>query len=397
MWDVIIVGAGPSGLMCGVTLKSGLKVLILEKNEISGKKLLASGGGRCNLTHTGDLEALYPKYNAGGRYIKRALSLFDNQALMAFFTARGLPLTVDEGGRVFPESQLSRDVLEVFSRELRILGRRPVTGEHVRGFTPLETGFEVATDEKTYRGRILLLATGGVTYPTLGTTGDGHALARATGHDLTPTGYGLGGIKTEPGNFETLQGVSLKGVKFHLYKKGRKFRSYRSDLLFTGEGLSGPGILNASRDIEIGDEIHLDFEPPENLFAGPKNCLNAMKGLMPAALGAWLLDSCGISGTAFYPQLGKREKTALARALASKVFTVTALAGPMKSMITTGGVSFKDVSLKTLESRKIPGLFFAGEILDVDGESGGYNLQAAFSMGHLVARTLNERISGLGD
>ncbi|OPL09519.1 MAG: hypothetical protein AVO33_06915 [delta proteobacterium ML8_F1] len=397
MWDVIIVGAGPSGLMAGVTLEKDLKVLIIEKNEMPGKKLLASGGGRCNLTHTGELNNLFPRYNARGRYIKRALSLFDNRALMDFFTTKGLSLTVEEGGRVFPASYRARDVLEVFLRELRILNRRPRTGVKLRDFKRSDTGFTLITDGETLKSRYLVLATGGITYPTLGTTGEGHALARATGHELVPTGYGLSSIRTLPGDFKTLQGLSLKAVKFHLYKNSKKFNTYRGDLLFTHEGLSGPGILSASRDFAVGDTLHLDLEPPEDLFRGSRNCLNSMKEIIPASLGAWILENSGIGEKAFFNQLGKKEKTALLKNLSDGVYTILEIGGPFKSMVTTGGVSFKDVSLKTLESRKIPGLYFAGEVLDVDGESGGYNLQAAFSMGHLVAETLNQRLKPLCD
>jgi predicted Rossmann fold flavoprotein len=386
MYDVIIIGSGPAGLMAGVELKSDLKVLILEKNEQLGKKLLVSGAGQCNFTHSGSILEFFSKYNNEGRFIKRSLSLFTNEDLIRFFNDNNLDIVTRDDGKVFPKSLRAKDLINIFENKLRKMKRKIKLKSKV---TKIEHGedFTVHTETEKYESKYLIIATGGMTYPSLGTSGDGYEFAKALGHRIEPLNVGLSPVYIKDDELVNLSGITLKEIEMSQYRSNKKLNVFKGDLLFTHKGLSGPVIIDNSRHFKAGDEIRLNFGI-DNLNE-KKLIKNALREFLPEKITIYLIKKYNFNTEKPLIQWNKKEKTRLNEVINELRFSIDSLGNINESMITCGGVSFKDISSKTLESRKVPGLYFAGEVLDVDGESGGYNIQAAFSMGHLVADEIN--------
>ncbi|MBN2259422.1 MAG: NAD(P)/FAD-dependent oxidoreductase [Clostridiales bacterium] len=389
MYDVIIIGTGPAGLMSGVQLNKKLKVLILEKNEKIGKKLLISGSGQCNLTHTGSIFDFYTKFNQEGRYIKRALSLFTNDDLMMFFKKRNLDLTVREDGKVFPKSLKSRDVLEVFENELHKMNREIKAKSKVVKIEYDEI-FSVYTEKEKFQAKYVIIATGGMTYPSLGSSGDGYRFGKELGHRITFLKGGLSSITVKDDNLKEVSGIVLKEIEMALYREGKKINAFKGDLLFTHKGLSGPVIIDNSRYFEKGDEIKLNFDIQIENLNESKLIKNSLKESLSEKLVAYLVERLPFNTEKPLKQWNKKEKRKLIELLEGLNFIIDDVGNVNESMVTCGGVGFKDVNSKTFESRILKGLYFAGEVLNIDGESGGYNIQAAFSMGHLVANEIND-------
>lgn len=393
-WDIIIIGGGPAGLFAACSLPKTQRVLLLEKNEQVGKKLLVSGSGQCNLTHSGDILDFFPRFNQGGRFVRRALSLFSNAMLMEFFTSRGLRLVVREDGKVFPESLKARDVLDLLLERIEKLGHEIHTHEAVRALEQdPECGFVVRTDRAEYTAESVLVATGGITYPALGSTGDGQDWAEHLGHRVVAMHGGLSPVRSREVQAGDLSGIVLSGAAVSLLRGGKKAGEYHGELLFTHRGLSGPVVIDHSRDFAQGDVLRIDLGLDLQQLNPRKSLLNALTASMPERLARHILDRIGIGGQETLSSLRKEPRKALETLLHALDFSIDEVGRLEDSMVTCGGVGFSDVSVKTLESRLAEGLYFAGEVLDIDGESGGYNLQAAFSTGALVARSILDKIT----
>ena len=387
MYDVIIIGSGPAGLMAGIELKKELKVLILEKNEQMGKKLLVSGAGQCNFTHSGSILEFFSKYNNEGRFIKRSLSLFTNEDLIEFFIDNNLDIVTREDGKIFPKSLKAKDIINIFENKLIKMKReiklknKVIKIEHGEDFT-------VHTETGKYESKYLIIATGGMTYPSLGTSGDGYDFAESLGHRIEPLNVGLSPVYIKDDELVNLSGITLKEIELSHYRNGKKINIFSGDLLFTHKGLSGPIIIDNSRYFKNGDQLRLNFGIDS--LNEKKLIKNALREFLPEKITIYLMRKCNLDTEKPMIQWNKKEKNKLNEALHELEFSIDSLGNINESMITCGGVSFKDTSSKTLQSRMVPGLYFAGEVLDVDGESGGYNIQAAFSMGHLVAGEINK-------
>ena len=408
-YDLIVVGAGPSGLFCAInSFQKGKRILILEKKNSPGHKLLISGSGQCNITHAGEISDFLEHYGDHGRFLRPALLGFTNCDLISFFARSGLRTVQEKGGKVFPESMQSRDVLNVLTAQCRELGMEIKCGQAARSISRIEDGFLVSCTGGRYRSRLLVIATGGCSYPATGSSGDGYGFARILGHSISDIGPALSPVIIKDYPFSDLAGLSFSDLKLSLYRQ-IKIKEHRGDILFTHDGLSGPGILDLSRYIQAGDMIKISFIPAERREElekwlveksrndGKKRLMSALAG-MPQSLPAGLqlsirltkrlLQISGIALDLQLSQLTREKRNRLIDNLTGLSLVVSDVCGFNAAMCTRGGVLTAEVDPKTMQSRLVQGLYLVGEVLDIDGDTGGYNLQAAFSTGMLAARSI---------
>jgi predicted Rossmann fold flavoprotein len=409
--DVAIIGAGPAGLFCAIhAAAAGCRVLLLDKNLTPGAKLLLSGSGQCNITHAGEAREFLRHYGSHGTFLKPALLSCTNRDLMQFFIRRGLAMVTEENGKVFPESRRSADVLEVLLAECRSSGVEIRCGEPVRGITKTAGGFEVASGGSTCTAATAVITTGGASYPRCGTTGDGYRLAAALGQPVTAIAPALTPLVIAGYPFASLAGISFETAPFTLWRNGKKAGSFCGDILFTHTGLSGPGILDASREIRAGDLVRLSFAGamPREAFSRElerrvqENGVRQVRSVLamildPDRLARRLLALSGIPGDLTCAHLTAVQRTTLVTNCTGFPLVVERPGDFTVAMATCGGVALDQVNNRTMESKLVPGLFFAGEVLDIDGDTGGYNLQAAFSTGFAAAGGIRKRLDAGGD
>jgi predicted Rossmann fold flavoprotein len=373
----------------------------LEKNQNAGSKLLLSGSGQCNLTHDGEIYDFLSHYGTHGKQVKPALFGFTNRDLITFFSKRGLSMITEENGKVFPETYRSADVLALLLKECSEAGVVLRCNEAVTGVTLIPEGFEISTSHATYRSTVLVITTGGASYPKTGSTGDGYKFAGSLGQPLTERAPALTPLLIRDYPFASLMGVSFEQMPFTVWRDGKKTADHCGDVLFTHLGLSGPGILDASRDILPDDVIRLSFvgtmkrgefakdltqRVQENSGWQVRTLLAAYP--IPERLNRKLLNLSGIPDDLKCAHLSAAQRSKLIANCTEFPLTVSAPGGFSVAMVTRGGVALEGVDMKTMESKIVPNLYFAGEVLDIDGDTGGYNLQAAFSTGILAARSI---------
>jgi predicted Rossmann fold flavoprotein len=404
--EAIIIGGGPAGLMAAICCREpGTRIIVLEKNGNAGRKLLISGSGQCNLTRTDPVIDFLPHYGDHGSFLRTAFSRFDNDALMDFFRKRDLALEAREDGKVFPASRRADDVLKILLNEASLLGIPVRTGNPAAGLERSGDQFVIRTKDGAFASRFCLLATGGKSYPGTGSTGDGYALASALGHTVIRPKPALVQLDVNRFAFSRLSGISISPALVSLYRNGKKTREARDDLLFTHKGFSGPVILNLSRYVEPGDSLGVCFIPGitrkgyegelldhlavngktlvSNLVSGPE---------LPKRFVESLLEAEGIPADRAAHSLDREERTRLLNRLFDSRFPIEPPSSFRTAMVTAGGIDLKEIDPRTMESRIVAGLFFAGEVMDVDGDTGGYNLQAAFSTGALAGSVMRGRI-----
>jgi len=411
-YDLIIVGAGPSGLFCGInSMKMGKKVLILEKKDSPGHKLLISGSGHCNLTHQGNIRDFLNHFGGPdqAKFLRPALLGFTNNDLVSFFKDLGLEMTPEKGGKIFPETLRARDVLMILIEQCQ---KNEITIKCNQNVTSIDRDngrFLVRCDSRCLRTRMLVIATGGCSYPATGSTGDGHRFASSLGHHLAEIGPALTNLIIKNYPFSDLAGLSIPDMKTSLYRR-TKINEHRGDILFTHDGLSGPGILDQSRSVRAEDIIKLSFVPEEQKAAlerwlmdearrdGRKSILSALSNLPFSTSGLSIrlikriLQISGIAFDLHLAQLTRENRNRLIDNFTGLSLVVSDLGGFNTAMVTRGGVNTMEVNSKTMQSRLVEGLYLVGEVLDVDGDTGGYNLQAAFSTGMLAARSIKAKI-----
>jgi len=401
----VVIGGGPAGLFCAIqTAGAGRRVVLLEKNAMPGAKLLLTGTGQCNITHTGAIRSFEAHYGKNGRFLRTALHGFSNDDLIRFFSGRGLAMAAEENGKVFPGTRASADVLSLLIRECREREVELRCGEQVEGIVQDRQGFIVRTGKTVYHARAVVITTGGMSYPKTGSTGDGYRFAAALGQPLTETAPALTPLKIRSFPFAALSGISFACLPFSVWRDGKKVADYSGDLLFTHLGLSGPGVLDASRDIRPGDSIRLSFvgamrreefaqdlarRVQENTSWQVRTILAAYP--VPERLNRKLLALSGIPDDLTCAHFSAAQRSKLVTNCTEFPLEVAALGEYQVAMATRGGVALEGVNPKTMESKIVPGLFFAGEVLDIDGDTGGYNLQAAFSTGYLAAQGVRKR------
>jgi predicted Rossmann fold flavoprotein len=404
-YTVVVIGAGPAGLFCALQAAlSGHSVLLLEKNKKPGAKLLLSGSGQCNITHGGDIREFLSHYGNHGKQVRPALFGFTNQDLTEFFQDRGLLMITEDNGKVFPQTRCSADVLDILVKECRNRGVILRCSEPVTGVSRIPQGFEINTPAATYSTLMMVIATGGASYPQTGSTGDGYRISESLGQPVTKTAPALTPLRIRDYPFAALSGISFEGMHFSIWRAGKKIADRSGDMVFTHHGLSGPGILDASRDIHANDIIKLSFvgslKPGEFAADLIKRIRENRNRQISTILAAYpiperlirkLLNLSGIPENLTCNHFSGEQRSRLITSCTQFPLTVSALGGFSIAMVTRGGVAWEGVNQKTMESKIIPNLYFAGEVLDIDGDTGGYNLQAAFSTGFLAGQSICKR------
>ena len=399
-YDVIVIGAGASGMMAaGRAAECGAKILLLEKTAGSGNKLLISGKGRSNITNIEeDVATFISKFGPSGKFLYNAFSKFFNKDLIAFFNCFGVPCVVERGGRVFPQSQKATSIVDALAQYMR---KNNVAIIYNAGISEALIKDREVYGVKTQKGRIfeakkVILATGGRSYPRTGSTGDGYAVAARLGHHIVETKPSLVPLETEEDFVKELQGLTLENVKAKVLLKGKKHKEEFGDLIFTHFGLSGPIILTLSRDIFdlLGKgkvEISIDLKPAldeEKLkqrlireFTGKTIYKNALKELLPSSMIPVFIRLSKIDPEKQVNQISAAQRNDVMRLLKDFRLTIKRMRPIEEAIVTRGGVSTKEIDPQTMESKLIKGLYFCGEVIDIDAMTGGYNLQAAFSTG----------------
>ncbi len=397
--DVLIIGAGPAGLFAAIHCKGG-KVIVLEKNATPGKKLLISGTGRCNLTHDCKLSNFFSHYGHNQRFLKTALHSFTNTDLLRFFEDHGMETVVDKNGKVFPASQKAADVLQVLVNVCSKNNIEISCNQHVAEINKTEDGFEVKTNTAIFSARFLVITTGGMSYPATGSTGDGYHFAKQLGHSVVPPKPSLSPVFIRDYGMASISGVSVQDKMIYLYRGNKKISEHRGDIGFTHKGLSGPGILDFSRHILSGDmlkinfiDLNMDNFRNELIRASEKEGKTAIQTYLrkfdlPRSLVLIILQSIQVEPETRLADIKKNQRIQLVSTLCEFPFMVEKVGGFNTAMVTAGGVSLDEVNSKTMESKLVPGLYFAGEVIDIDGDTGGYNLQAAFSTAYVVGKEL---------
>jgi len=404
-YDIAVIGAGPAGLSCAIhAAVPGRRILLLEKNSTPGNKLLLAGSGQCNFTHAGDTHDFLPHYGDHGKFLKPALFSFPNHTLIAFFATRGLGTETDENGKIFPETRKSADVLEVLVKECGQRGVDLHCEEPVTNVSHATGEFEITTPKATYQCPVLVITTGGASYPKTGSSGDGYRFCAALGQPVTDIAPALTPLRIQAFPFAAFSGMSFEHLHFSVWRAGKKIADHTGDVLFTHLGLSGPGILDASRDIRAGDEIRLSFagslgreafaadlarRAEENRSWQLSTLLAAYP--IPERLNRKLLALSGIPVDLRCSHFSTVQRSKLIANVTEFPLTVAAPGDFSVAMVTRGGAALEHVNQKTMESKIVPGLYFAGEVLDIDGDTGGYNIQAAFSTGFLAAAGIRKR------
>ncbi|MBU1170384.1 MAG: NAD(P)/FAD-dependent oxidoreductase [Proteobacteria bacterium] len=402
--DTLVIGGGPAGLFAASHLHKGSKIVLLEKNINLGEKLNIAGSGRCNITHTGPIMDFISKYGDNGRFLRNALLSFTNLDLISFFNTRGVDTICDANGKVFPKSEKAVDIIDTLITECRKRGVLIKTGAAVLSIRKTDDGFLVLTEKNTYLTRQVIIATGGKSYPATGSTGDGYKFVKAFGHAIVEPRPSLSPVFIKEYMFAGISGVSLTNRPIHLYRNGKKIREYHGDIGFTHKGLSGPGILDFSRYFLTGDmlkinmiDLPLDTLRDNLILANEKNGKMSVKNFLkkydlPESLIKAVLEGMNMDVSITLACLTKQMRNQIVDQFCNHPFVIGKIGSFQVAMATTGGIHLKEVSPKTMQSRLVEGLYFAGELMDIDGDTGGYNIQAAFSTGFLAANAINKLV-----
>ena len=388
-----IIGGGAAGLAAAAFC--GGDTAIVERNEKVGKKLYITGKGRCNLTNNCALYEFLPNIVRGEKFMISSLTAFPPQALMEFMGENGLRLKTERGGRVFPVSDKSSDVIKTLLRAAESRGAKILLDTRVLGAEKDGGGFAVHTDKGDLRFDRLIVATGGLGYPSTGSTGDGYEIARSFGHNIVPAVPGLAPLLLKD-DVSPLRGLSLRNVRATVTAGGKSVSEF-GEMLFTDDGVSGPIILTlVSRTNRLplaGAKLSVDLKPalsPDTLDdrltsdlgeMRNKDIANILTMLMPKALIPYVLERSGVPPHVKGNSITRAQRYAVGFCVKNLTFTIERADDVKKAIITSGGVDLKEVDPRTMESKLVPGLYFAGEVLDVDALTGGYNLQCAFAAG----------------
>ena len=422
IYDAIVVGAGAAGLLAAITAaERGRKTLLLEKNPRPGVKILMSGGTRCNLTQHTNIRGIVDAYGDQGRFLHSALAVLSPADLVKLIEDEGVPTKVEETGKIFPVSNRASDVVDALVRRLTRCGAELALGEPANDFVPLENQFEVVTPQRRLIATAVVVTTGGLSYPGSGTTGDGYAWARTLGHTIIETRPALTPLTTNDRWVQELTGLTIADVLVQVVPgpetvgvapppltlrriKGSKrgvLAEQRGSFLFTHFGLSGPAVLDVSRAVTSHPQpqtlqLLCDFLPElkaelldEQMRAecaadGKRQALGVVSRHIPRRLVESIFKQLDLPGELRGAELSKRDRSRIVELVKHCRIQLSGALGYKKAEVTAGGIALNEVDSKTLQSKLVPGLFFAGEVLDLDGPIGGYNFQAAFSTGRLA-------------
>ena len=393
-------------LCAGRAAERTRKVLLLEKNSSAGKKLLISGKGRCNLTNAGSVDKFLEEFSNTGVFLHNAFSRFFNKELCAFFEKQGVRLKTERGGRVFPESDHSQDILAALSKYNKINHAELKLNTAVKDILPGDELTQVVTSGRAYYAKKVVISTGGLSYPETGCDGFGFSMAKKLGHKVIKPRPGLVGLVTRGDTAKRLQGLSLENVEVTLLAQEKIYEKIFGDMLFTHYGLSGPIILDLSNTaydlLKEGKKVcvSINLKPALNLEkldrrllrefnAGPNKTLkNIFVELLPRRFIMEFLKYCQINQAVKANQTTKEMRQRLIKGLFDFRFTIIKTLPIAEAIVTRGGVDTKEINPKTMESRLVKNLYFCGEVIDVDAKTGGYNMQAAFSTGYVCGENL---------
>ena len=415
-FDIAVIGGGPAGMMAaGVAAESGAKVILIEKNQELGQKLLLTGNGRCNITNAeSNLRKLVENYGKGGEFLFHAFSIFGPKEVMNFFDGIGIKTKIESDNRVFPVSEKAIDVLNALknyllknkvdislnSPVLRIIFKDNKIEKLVVGDSSMDSGQSKEVIAKKY-----IFCTGGKSYPITGSTGDGFKWASNLGHSISELSPALVPIKLKEDWAKGLQGLVLKNVKISVFQKNKKEFQETGDVLFTHFGLSSPAILNMSKrigellkrgEVKISLDLFpnaniedLDKEIQQKINQNPKKYFKGfLADFIPQRFIPIFIKGLDMDTDKRINDITKKEKTSIAKHLKSIEVEVAGLMGFDQAMVTSGGVLLREIDDKTMKSKIIDNLFFAGEIIDIDGRTGGFNLQAGWSTGYLAGKSV---------
>jgi len=375
---------------------------LLEKNSNPGQKLLIAGSGRCNITHSGAITNFFLHYGKHGKFLKNALKEFSNVNFIDFFKNHGLITVTDKNGKVFPETDRSYDILQSLLQECNHIGVTIKTNSLVVSVSKNDNLFTVVTTNEKFYCVNLVIATGGITYPNTGSTGDGYSFARSFGHSIVTPKPALTPVFVKDYRMANLAGVSLPGVLISLYRSNIKIAEHVGDVGFTHKGLSGPGILDFSRHFEVNDLLRFNFiNCNEEAFRrhiidttvkqGNMSIQTLLRNFgLPKSLMLVVLEMVDIEPRDVLSNITTKKRNQLIELLCSFPFTIGQLGGSKIAMVTAGGVTLAEVSTKSMMSNLVSNLFFVGEVLDIDGDTGGYNIQAAISTGYIAGKTIRQ-------
>lgn len=404
MNKILVVGGGAAGMMAAVTAaRNGKKVRLIEKNEKLGKKLFITGKGRCNITNAADIEDLFSAVVGNPKFLYSSFYSMTNDQVIDFFEELGVKTKVERGGRVFPESDHSSDVIRALEQEMKRLGieiRLRTEAEEILAEDGRVTGVRLSSGKELHADAVII-ATGGISYPSTGSTGDGYRFARECGHKVTDLSPALVPMEVKEWYARELMGLSLRNVEIRITDGKKKLYEEFGEMLFTHYGVTGPVILSASSIVgkklkEHPLTLHIDLKPALTEEQLDKRMLrefeanhnrqfkNAVDSLFPSKLKPVIVELSGIQEDKKVNEVTKEERLHFVRLIKDFSMTLTGMRGYNEAIITKGGVSVKEIDSGTMESKLVNGLYFAGEVLDLDAVTGGYNLQIAWSTGYLA-------------
>jgi hypothetical protein len=401
--DICIIGAGPAGLFAAIwAAQNGADVLIIERNTSAGRKLLRTGRGRCNITHSGSITDFIKAYGRGGRFLRHSLYEFSADDLRKYFAARGLKTKVEKDGCVFPVTDRATDVAQILLKEANESEVRFMYGKSVREIQKQRDGFEIVTDRDSVEAKIVIITTGGSSWAFTGSTGDGYKFAKALGHTIIESKAALCPLVTAEKWPGKLQGIAVPDVIIETKVSNHKFK-VRGPLMFTGNGIGGPAVFDISRlvadylpDYENPLVMKIDFLPGYDLpqldrelvdicAQHPKKSIaSVISDFVRKSLAEKICEQMKFSNALTAGQFSKVQRKDLIHTLKGLVLSIVSTAPIEQATITKGGISADEIEWKTMQSKICEGLYFAGEVMDVDGPCGGYNLQIAFSTGRLA-------------
>ena len=404
-YNTIIIGAGAAGLLAGCVTQG--RTLILEKNNSPGKKLLISGAGQCNYTHYGDIEDFTDKYGENGRFLRHELFNFTNADAVEFFRRLSVESIIREDGKIFPKSLKASDIVNALVKKCKLNNTeiRYNSPVDIVGYSSETKHFTVKTFKERLTSKNIILSAGGCSYPNTGSGGDGFKLAAKLGHKITEISPCLTPAIIKNYSFADLSGLSFCNIKIALIRDNKKIKEAVGDVLLTHKSLSGPGILNLSRYICENDSLRLNFInlSREELTAlidkntkenGKMRVRSIFRDInISKRFVEKIFSVCGVHQDIICSQLSKKDKTRLITAFCEHILTVESLGGYHLAMATRGGVTLNEINRKTMQSKIIQGLYFAGEVMNIDADTGGYNIQAAFSTAYAAASDINKNIN----
>ena len=402
IYDIAIIGAGPAGLMAGIrATELGAKVVLIEKNKRPGLKLLTTGGGRCNITNAiFNPKEMAEKYGPNGKFLISALNKFGAKEIIDFFNSRGIFTKIEKINQVFPESNRSTEILNTLMDEFKRNGGKLVTESIVRNIVTEGDAITkiVLNSNEEIEAKKYIFATGGRSYPDTGSTGDAYIWLKKLGHTIVTPQPALSPIIVKENLVKKLEGLSLSDVTLNLYDGDKKIKSLTGDIVFTSTGVSGPAAMDLTRYINGTEKLSLkiDFLPDytnesldehlRDIFTrhGTKLFRNSLDGLVPPKLQYLLCDILSISTDKTASVINREERKGLVNFLKSFNLKIQSIGGYDKAIVTQGGVALNEINPKNMQSKIIPNLFLAGELLDLDGPSGGYNLQICWTTGYVA-------------